>query len=430
MKYFNEVPRTYLGLSKLIESLRMLSGWNGLPDLMEVELLVAISYFRIGSVDGLRQFESNDYLRRALGRRSAVGAEFDEWIRGGRGSIALSKIRELIEASPALRHSPRKASLNANNFKPQQLGGESSENLSAVSEGRPKCNQPFPLISESDRVMLEELIEDRIISIGRSCALPEFRLRKRRFWTEEDEDFLESRGYLVKPGFLSDEHTNQLRGMVYDLATTESINGEAYFYGNENRLQRVYNLLSKSNKFAELFLARPEVYEVAHQFFGSGNRHTPYYLSSFQANILNPGADAQVLHVDSSVPDPLPPWKVRLNVNLLLDPFTEQNGATLVYPGSHRFLRKPTSDDHVSPYMLKVIAPAGSLVLWTGHLWHQSGRNESRGPRAALLACFAASYLREVAVEENLLSVMNRDHLEGLPFEVKTILGYFHGRKD
>jgi ectoine hydroxylase-related dioxygenase (phytanoyl-CoA dioxygenase family) len=136
-----------------------------------------------------------------------------------------------------------------------------------------------------------------------------------------------------------------------------------------------------------------------------------------------------VLHVDSSVPDPLPPWKIRLNINLLLDPFTETNGATLVYPGSHKFLRKPTSGDDVSLQMRKVIAPAGSLVLWTGHLWHQSGSNHDTRPRAALLACFAASYLREVAVEENYLEVMDRDRVESLPFEVKTILGYYHGRK-
>jgi len=429
LNFFNNVPRTYLGLSKLIESLRMMPGWGALPDQMQIELLVAICYLRIGAVDGIKQFETNDYFRRALGRRNAIDLGIEDWLNSSRGIAALSALREFFTNAQKVEDSPYKFLLNESKGSPVLVNSELRDGFGTAWEEWFKWEDPFRLISEYDRLMVDVLITNRLFDISRSCVFPEFRLLQNRFCDDVDAEHLESQGYLIKPGFLSDLQIMELREIVYELAKVESINNEAYFYGNENRLQRIYNILNKSPKFAEIFLGRAEIFELLQQFFGGSGRHTPYYLSSFQANILNPGARAQVLHVDSSVPDPLPPWKIRLNINLLLDPFTEKNGATLVYPGSHKFLRKPTSGDDVSLQMRKVIAPAGSLVLWTGHLWHQSGSNHDTRPRAALLACFAASYLREVSVEENYLEVMHRDRVESLPFEVKTLLGYYHGRK-
>jgi ectoine hydroxylase-related dioxygenase (phytanoyl-CoA dioxygenase family) len=144
---------------------------------------------------------------------------------------------------------------------------------------------------------------------------------------------------------------------------------------------------------------------------------------------LNPGALEQILHVDASVPDPLPPWKIRLNINFLLDDFTETNGATLVVPGSHLYLRKPTRKDAQLCQFRKLLAPKGSMVIWNGHLWHKSGSNFSQTSRSALLACFSASFMREIAVEENYLEVMDRRHLEASSEILKELVGFNHGRK-
>ena len=430
LNLFSNVPRTYVGLSKLIESLRMMPNWSALPDRLQIELLVAICYLRIGAIEDLKQFEANDYFRRALGRRNENAVEIQSWITSSQGISALSALRSFVTTTQSEECGTFKFSLDESlGVIPIHSSNGLLENFGAVCADWFKWEHPFPLLMQNDRLALDILITNRILNVGRECVFPEFRLFQQRFFDDDDAEHLESQGYLIKPSFLSELQTLQLREIVYELAARESINSDAYFYGNENRLQRVYNLLNKSSIFAELLLGRPEIFELLQQFFGGNSRHTPYYLSSFQANILNPGAKAQMLHVDSSVPDPLPPWKIRLNINLLLDPFIETNGATLVYPGSHKFLRKPAAGDDVSSHMCKVIAPAGSLVVWTGHLWHQSGSNHDSRPRAALLACYVASYLREVALEENYLEVMDKERIESLPFEVKTILGYYHGRK-
>ena len=238
---------------------------------------------------------------------------------------------------------------------------------------------------------------------------------------------LENNGYAVVLNF-ADLHTvNELKKITYSIAYNQSETGAAYVYGNDARLQRIYNLIGKHDIFWN-FLLDKRVQSIAETFFKRNTLHDKFYLSSYQANILFPGAKAQILHTDLSIPEPLPPWPVRLNVNLAIDEFNVLNGATLVAPGSHRSLKKPDAlSEGVS--LFPVTVPSGSLVIWTGHLWHKSGANISDKPRAALLACFAASYIRELAVEENYLAINSSDLLARMPRPLKELIGGFHGIK-
>jgi ectoine hydroxylase-related dioxygenase (phytanoyl-CoA dioxygenase family) len=249
--------------------------------------------------------------------------------------------------------------------------------------------------------------------------------KKIDFTHDLHSEFLEN-GYLIIKDFLTPQQVSELKQITHSLAHQELEKESAYLYGNGNKLQRVYNLLNKHQKYREL-LVTPTVTGILERVFARDTLHQKYYLSSFQSNILNPGAEAQKLHVDSSVPDPLPPWLIRININFLLDDFTSTNGSTLVAPGSHKFLRKPNIDEQIK--LINVIAPAGSIVMWTGHLWHKTSANTSNHSRTALLACFAASYLREVAVEENYLEVMSKETIKTCPRELQNLLGVGHGIK-
>ncbi len=69
----------------------------------------------------------------------------------------------------------------------------------------------------------------------------------------------------------------------------------------------------------------------------------------------------------------------------MLDPFTVENGATRVVPGSHR-LYTPISKSLSQPLARHpqervLTGAAGSVILMNGHLWHSARRNESRGSR-------------------------------------------------
>jgi ectoine hydroxylase-related dioxygenase (phytanoyl-CoA dioxygenase family) len=79
----------------------------------------------------------------------------------------------------------------------------------------------------------------------------------------------------------------------------------------------------------------------------------------------------------------------------MLDAFTARNGATRVVPGSHRAsgpLQKSIRDPAANhPRQELVTAPAGSVLVFNGHLWHSGTRNESDGPRRALQLQYVAS---------------------------------------
>lgn len=234
-------------------------------------------------------------------------------------------------------------------------------------------------------------------------------------------------GYAVIPNFIDQEMVKELKKITYSIARNQAESGTAYVYGNDARLQRIYNLIGKHDFYWNLLLDE-RVEMIVETFFKRNTLHDKYYLSSYQANILYPGATAQILHTDLSMPEPLPPWPVRLNVNLAIDDFTTLNGATLVVPGSHLSLKKPNAHCEDAP-LVPVTVPCGSLIIWTGHLWHKSGANRSDKPRAALLACYAASYLRELSVEENYLAINSSNLLNRMPRPLRALIGGFHGIK-
>ncbi len=96
---------------------------------------------------------------------------------------------------------------------------------------------------------------------------------------------------------------------------------------------------------------------------------------------VKPGSRAGGVHVDSTgdLPARLPqdPWLV--NSMWMLSDFTEQNGATLIAPGSHtRRERPPRGFSPADPMMKKITGPQGSVVLWHAGVWHANGANTSQ----------------------------------------------------
>jgi ectoine hydroxylase-related dioxygenase (phytanoyl-CoA dioxygenase family) len=73
-----------------------------------------------------------------------------------------------------------------------------------------------------------------------------------------------------------------------------------------------------------------------------------------------------------------------------IDDFTRENGATRVVPGTHRILRLDAPKDHDSPHPLQRVVEmrAGSVLVFSGHLWHSGTRNRSNSRRDALQIIF------------------------------------------
>ena len=103
-----------------------------------------------------------------------------------------------------------------------------------------------------------------------------------------------------------------------------------------------------------------------------------------------------------------------------IDAFTEDNGATVVIPGSHRWpARMP--DDQDRKQLRPIVMPAGSLLFFGGTLWHGGGANRSTAPRLCVAAQYCAPWCRQ---QENFSLSVSRERAGRSSEHLQRMLGY------
>ena len=154
---------------------------------------------------------------------------------------------------------------------------------------------------------------------------------------------------------------------------------------------QVYNLMNKAPVFERLYQLPPLLRLLRH-FLGEDA-----VLSSVQAHRVHPGAPAQGLHYDGSLTGPFkshaPADRGRrivgqtlgINVAFCISPFTRQNGATRLVPGSHRCPDTAVPRDGAVPGETIVEAPRGAAILWDIATWHGVYANRSEEMRYAVM---------------------------------------------
>jgi ectoine hydroxylase-related dioxygenase (phytanoyl-CoA dioxygenase family) len=125
---------------------------------------------------------------------------------------------------------------------------------------------------------------------------------------------------------------------------------------------RVHDFVNRGRAFDRFWLD-PLMVAVCERVF-----RCPFKLSSFQARTVNPGADAQPLHVDLACDDDGP---TLVGFIWMIDEFCDDNGATRFIPRGRRAA-------------VRALGRRGSLVLYDGGVLHGYGDNRSRGPRRSL----------------------------------------------
>ncbi|WP_371319989.1 phytanoyl-CoA dioxygenase family protein [Pseudomonas gingeri] len=224
----------------------------------------------------------------------------------------------------------------------------------------------------------------------------------------EDYERLMRDGYVILPNLLSEAQLLRVRQASADhLGAT----GRNTFEGELT--QRVYDVFSKTRSVDPL-AEHPRVLALLDRLL------QPNYLLS-QTQIINilPKSPAQLIHHDDAaypVPRPRPPLGAA--TVWAIDPFTRENGATVVVPGSHKWPegRTPNPEELVPCEM-----PAGSAVLFLGTLWHGGGANTSAGPRLAVTSQYCEPWVRQ---QENFILEVSRETVRQLSENLIRMIGY------
>ena len=147
---------------------------------------------------------------------------------------------------------------------------------------------------------------------------------------------------------------------------------------------------------------------------------TSYLLSAGELIEIRNQETAQRLHTDNnSWPTPIQNMgPLVANAMVALTDFTDDNGATLVVPGSHLWTKGhlPEPDD-----IAKAVMPAGSVAIFTGDTIHGGGTSTSNAIRRGLSISYCVGWLRPV---ENHQLNLDLDAVRAMPEAARSLLGY------
>jgi ectoine hydroxylase-related dioxygenase (phytanoyl-CoA dioxygenase family) len=186
------------------------------------------------------------------------------------------------------------------------------------------------------------------------------------------------------------------------------------------RTRRTGGLIARSATCRELVM-HPLVLDTV----GTVLQHaTTFHLHLTQVIAIGPDEPGQPIHRDQWAFDffPFPSgYDVQCNTIWAMNDFTAANGATRVIPGSHRFEdRLELTHEQAEAAEM----PAGSLLFYTGALYHGGGANTSTVTRYGLNITYAVSWLRQ---EENQYLSVPADLARTLPVPLLRLMGYARG---
>lgn len=124
------------------------------------------------------------------------------------------------------------------------------------------------------------------------------------------------------------------------------------------------------------------------------------------------GPGSLLLHADNSwFPSPFPEWEISCTACFVTDEFTEESGATMVIPGTHKLKTHPPKEQRRSPQgAVPIVAPKGSICLWDGSVWHGNYPRQLPGERVVLHMTYTRIGMHPIE---------NYDHLDDAWFEGK-----------
>lgn len=250
-------------------------------------------------------------------------------------------------------------------------------------------------------------------------------------------DAIREHGYVVIPSLLGDAELAEIRAQLRPHLGDEG-SGRNNFEGYAT--ERVYALVGKGEAFARM-VEHPRVLALCDALLQPN-----YLLTASQAIRIHPGETPQPWHADDLFYRVARPRSaISVSTIWAIDPFTADNGATQIVPGSHRWTddavnellaavppefvpgegRTPKPARPLPPALegkvVDAVMPAGSVIVFLGTLIHRGGENRSAGSRIAISHQYCEPWARQ---QEQYVLAVPRERARDLSPRIQALLGY------
>jgi len=240
-------------------------------------------------------------------------------------------------------------------------------------------------------------------------------------------ELLDGGGAVRLPGVFDADRLRAAREVILRETDEARPTGSHFNRDDSDALQqrRVWNLLAKGDVFVEM-VQHPMLIESMRAFLG-----TDFVMGSICASRTMPGFRGQEPHVD------YPYWDLyrtqsfpaRINASfplnaqatILIDPFTEDNGATAYRPGSQKTLRYPTEADGFFDGCARMTGEPGDVVLFFGAVWHCAMPNRTNEGRTGILIEFLPKFVKPI---EDLVGGLDPAMVEAASPTLRQLLGF------
>jgi ectoine hydroxylase-related dioxygenase (phytanoyl-CoA dioxygenase family) len=207
--------------------------------------------------------------------------------------------------------------------------------------------------------------------------------------TDEQEQFvaqIQSSGYAILPGILP-------AAMLVDIKRDleEAIEKEEEYRVGRN-IASHYGMVLLCSLYGGSLVEVLDLESLMRPFewvLGEGCIIYAYTSSSMPPRDTNYSAR---VHVDC--PRLIPGYMTNMGATILLDDFSEENGATWFLPDSHTRLNPPPEAEFYAQGR-RVIAAAGSVFYFDARLWHAGGLNRTNDWRHALTLNMCRPYMKQ-----------------------------------
>jgi hypothetical protein len=210
-------------------------------------------------------------------------------------------------------------------------------------------------------------------------------------------------------------HVNQSLTKSYDLCRDIQIkNGiDAVTDGTVHHL-----IASNEMVYIELInkICQSEIFDFIKDYF-QGN----FILNSYGGVINIPNKPSYVTNIHRDIRFFSGEFPLMLNLLIMLDDFTLENGATYLLAGSHKIGNKPT-DQEFYQKADRALGKRGDVLLFNSNLWHAAGINKTDQERRAITITLTKPFMKQ---QLDYPRAIGYDKLETMSPKLQQVIGFF-----